>query len=432
MDISKLFPSIQKFKELNPVKPRPLIMNEGCLSLNVWTPAETSYERLPVMVWFHGGGLQFGTSADITFDGEGLCRFGVVLVTVNYRTGVFGYFGHPELEKENDYNSSGNYGLQDQIFSLRWVHDNISAFGGDPENITIFGCSGGGRSVQGICCSPLASGLVQHAGCLSAGGLNPDYSLPYASIKEYGVEFVEFCGKKNIGEMREIPAKELQRYYEDFKKQFNITGDGHVLPYTMDEVVRRGEQANVDYILSTTNHELRRPPNQKITLENFSPDMFSPRTAIFGAVCKPKTDAEAADFVEWAEAYEMKSAQLAWARLQATQDKKPVYLCTFDRPMPGVGIAGHGDDQYYIFSTLRKFWMPFTEEDYALSQTMMHYWTNFAKTGDPNEEGLSQWTKFTTESPLTMSINTNGCEMRERSLPVMERLAMTYIDGRRE
>ena len=418
--------------EHNPVKPRPLRMDEDCLSLNIWTPAESAKEALPVMVWFYGGGLQGGTTDDILFDGEGLCGYGVVLVTVNYRTGVFGYFGHRELEKENEHGSSGNYGLQDQIFALRWVKENISAFGGDPGNIMIFGCSGGGRSVQGICCSPLARGLVQHAAIHSAGGLNPDYSLAYDKILALGEEFTAFCGKSSVSELREVPAKELEAKYEAFHKQFNITGDGYVLPYTMDEMVRRGEQADIDYILSTMNHEFRRPLREEVTLASFPNVQFGPRTSIFGAVCKPETDAEAADFVEWAEAYEMKSAQLAWAIVQAKQPKKPVYLCTFDHPLPGSEIAAHGCDQHYLFHTLRKYWNPATEADDKLSHRMMKRWTNFAKTGNPNGEGLAQWTQFTAESPLTLSIDADGDEMRDRTVPVMERTVSAYIENRRK
>ncbi|MBQ3880042.1 MAG: carboxylesterase family protein [Oscillospiraceae bacterium] len=418
--------------EHNPVKPRPLRMDEDCLSLNIWTPAESAKEALPVMVWFYGGGLQGGTTDDILFDGEGLCGYGVVLVTVNYRTGVFGYFGHRELEKENEHGSSGNYGLQDQIFALRWVKENIPAFGGDPGNIMIFGCSGGGRSVQGICCSPLARGLVQHAAIHSAGGLNPDYSLAYDKILALGEEFSAFCGKSSVSELREVTAKELEAKYEAFHKQFNITGDGYVLPYTMDEMVRRGEQADIDYILSTMNHEFRRPLREEVTLASFPSVQFGPRTSIFGAVCKPETDAEAADFVEWAEAYEMKSAQLAWAIVQAKQPKKPVYLCTFDHPLPGSEIAAHGCDQHYLFHTLRKYWNPATEADDKLSHRMMKRWTNFAKTGNPNGEGLAQWTQFTAESPLTLSIDADGDEMRDRTVPVMERTVSAYIENRRK
>lgn len=425
-------PGFQFQMEHNPVKPRPLRMDEDCLSLNVWTPAESAQEKLPVMVWFYGGGLQGGTTDDILFDGEGLCQYGVVLVTVNYRTGVFGYFGHPELEKENEHGSSGNYGLQDQILSLFWVRDNIAAFGGDPDNVMIFGCSGGGRSVQGICCSPLTKGLVKHAAIHSAGGLNPDYSLAYDKIKAYGEEFVAFCGKEDVAGLREIPAKALQEKYQEFRKQFNITGDGYVLPYTMDEMVRRGEQADIDYILSTMNHEFRRPLREPVTLANFSPSMFGPRTAIFGNVCKPQTDAEAADFVEWSEAYEMKSAQLGWAILQDRQGKKPAYVCTFDHPLPASDIAAHGCDQHYLFHTLRKYWNPATEADEKLSRMMMLRWTNFAKTGDPNAEGLEKWTPFTKDSPLTFSIEADHCEMRDRTVPVMERTVAAYIENRRE
>ena len=438
-------PYILKCMAENPVKPRPLRMSEDCLYLNVWTPAEALErgeagtkcavamgEKLPVMVWFYGGGLQGGTTDDLIFDGEGLCQYGVILVTANYRTGVFGYFGHPDLEKENVHHATGNYGLMDQIAALQWVHDNIEAFGGDPGNVTIFGCSGGGRSVQGLACSPLAEGLIHHAVCHSAGGLNPDYSLAYDKILALGEEFTAFCGKSSVSELREIPAKELEAKYEAFHKQFNITGDGYVLPYTMDEMVRRGEQADIDYILSTMNHEFRRPLREEVTLASFPNVQFGPRTSIFGAVCKPETDAEAADFVEWAEAYEMKSAQLAWAIVQAKQPKKPVYLCTFDHPLPGSEIAAHGCDQHYLFHTLRKYWNPATEADDKLSHRMMKRWTNFAKTGNPNGEGLAQWTQFTAESPLTLSIDADGDEMRDRTVPVMERTVSAYIENRRK
>ena len=164
-------PFFKKMQEENPVPPRPLRMSEDCLSLNVWTPAASKDEKLPVMVWFYGGGLQGGTADDITFDGEGLCGYGVILVTANYRTGVFGYFGHEDLEKENSHHSSGNYGLQDQILALRWVQENIGSFGGDPGNVTVFGESAGGGSVSLLPLIPAAKGLFSrvHRGVSTAG-----------------------------------------------------------------------------------------------------------------------------------------------------------------------------------------------------------------------------------------------------------------------
>ena len=425
-------PMFKKMQEINPVPPRPLRMDEDCLSLNVWTPAVSADERLPVMVWFYGGNLHSGTSDDIIFDGEALCKFGVLLVTVNYRVNVFGYFGHPDLEKENEHHSSGNYGLQDQIFALQWIHDNIAAFGGDAGSVTIFGCSGGGRSVQGISCSPLSRGLVHHAVCHSAGGLNPNYSLAYDKIKELGVEFVAYCGKKTIDEMRAIPAQELEEKYIQFGKQFNITGDGYALPYTMDEVVRRGEQADLDYLLCTMNDEFIMPPRQPVTLANFDEmrPTFGLRTSILGQVVHPRTDEEAYDVVARAEAYEMKAAQLAWAQVQAKQPKKPVRLSTFVHPVPSHddGSARHGDDQYYVFHTMYKFAHPYGEKDEAVSQRLMRYWTNFAKTGDPNGEGLPAWTPYTQDSPLTLTIDTDDCRMEDRSHPIIEEVAATYRD----
>ena len=422
-------------REKNPVPPRPLRMDEDCLSLNIWTPAESAEDRLPVMVWFYGGGLQGGTSDDTTFDGEGLCGYGVLLVTVNYRTGVFGYFGHDELEKENEHGTSGNYGLQDQLFALKWVQKNIAAFGGDPGNVTIFGCSGGGRSVQGIACSPMGKGLFEHAVCHSAGGLNPRYSLPYDEIKELGRRFTEFCGAKNVEELRVVPANELQQKYEEFRQQFNITGDGYYLPRTMDEMVRRGEQADADYILSTMNDEIPFPPNEPVTLENFDSrrGRFGYRTAILGAVCRPQSDEEAYDVVKNAEAYEMKASQLAWAKVQANQPKKPVYLCTFVHSVPGGdGGAHHGDDQFYIFHTLSKNWRPYGEKDEALSRRLMRYWTDFAKTGNPNGEGDERWTPYTKESPLTFIFDTDYDRMEDRQNHIIDEVANAYINLRRE
>ena len=414
--------------EKNPIPPRPLRMSEDCLNLNVWTPAKSADESLPVMVWFYGGGLQAGTTDNILFDGEGLCRHGVILVTVNYRTGVFGYIGHDELEAENPHGVCGNYGLLDQLLSLQWVHDNIHAFGGDPGNVTIFGCSGGGRSVQGIACSPRSVGLVHHAICLSAGGLNPYYSLDYTALKERGAEFVAFCGKKHIDDLRLIPARELQIKYEAFQKQFNITGDGWALAKTMDEMVRCGKQADLDYLLSTTANEIRRPIESPVSAAAFASVPFGERTRIFARSVAPKTDEEAMQYAEWAEVYEMKAAQLAWAKAHTSQSKKPVYLASFDHPMPHSGLASHGDDQYYIFGTLHKFWYPATKEDDALSDLMMRIFTAFAKKGDPNGPGLPHWTPYTNKSPMTMSIRAwDDCTMERRQIPEIERLSDIYL-----
>ena len=425
----------EAFREMvkdRPVPFRFLRMDEDCLSLNVWTPAETPEEKLPVMVWFYGGGLQGGTSDDTTFDGEGLCGHGVVLVSANYRTGVFGYFAADALEEENEYLACGNYGLLDQVAALRWVHENIGAFGGDPGNVTIFGCSGGGRSCQGLSCTPLTKGLVHHVIIHSAGGLNPNYSTPREKLKELGEKFIRFCGKETVEDLREMPAEELQAYYDEFSKDFdnwfNITDDGYALKYTMDEVVRRGEQQDLDYILSTTKNEIVRPVKEPVTLAEFPGIKFGGRTAIFKEVCDPETDEQANDYVVNAESYEMKSAQLAWARVQAGQDKKPVWLCTFDHPAPGNKYALHGADQMYAFNTLNKQYFEVPEEDEKLSQTEMLYWTNFAKHGDPNGEGLVRWTPFTKDSPLTFVIDVPECGMQLREVPVIEKLTETYIN----
>lgn len=427
-------PYNKKCRELNPVKPVRKVMSEDCLTLNIWTPTLRPEKEMPVMIWFYGGGLQGGTANDITFDGEGLCSYDVVLVTVNYRTGVFGYFGHEELENENEYHTSGNYGLQDQILALRWVKENIDVFGGDPSNITIFGCSGGGRSVQGLSCSPLSRGMIRHAICQSAGGLNPNYSLPYEKLKAYGKKFTEFCGCGSIKEMRQLSPEVLQKKYEQFGLQFNITNDGYYLPYTMDEMIRRGEYADIDYILSTMNDEIVIHFPEPVTLKNYMDcrKYHTERTALLAQVCIPETDEEAQRLAERAEVYEMKSAQLAWAKAVDRQGRKPVYLCTFDRKIPGTDQgAFHGADQYYVFHTLHRFWYPFTDADEQLSQRMMEYWTNFAKTGKPNGNGPQIWKPYTSKAPNTFIIDAEECEMQDRHHPWIEKTSEFYLDGER-
>lgn len=352
----------------------PPEMSEDCLFLNVWTPAEHGSDKLPVMVWIHGGGVQTGYSHEIEFDGDAICKRGCILVTINYRVNIFGYFAHPELTAETG--ASGNYGVSDQIQALRWIRENIAQFGGDSGNIMVFGQSGGGRSTQALCCSPLAKGLIHHAAVHSAGGTLTGFGrLPRAAMEERGVRFVETAGVKTIASLREMPVGELFAAFQAYFAKagmhggFNICTDGYILPLSMEDSLLQGVQHDIDYILGNTVDE----------------GISGRRPAMPGMV-------------------NMTASLRGWGRLQNEQGKNPPYMYVFDRAMPGDDAgAFHSSELWYVFGTLGRCWRPFAQGDYRLSQQMLDYWTNFAKTGNPNGAGLPLWKPFA-EDKLEMRL----------------------------
>lgn len=367
----------------------PPDMGEDCLYLNIWTPAKSAEDKLPVMMWMHGGGVQHGYSHEVEFDGDALCDRGVILVSVNYRLNIFGYFAHPELSAENEHHASGNYGVHDQVQALRWIHENIAFFGGDPENVTIFGQSGGGRSAQALSCSPLTKGLMKRAIVQSAGGLKTSMGrMPREMLEMRGVEFMEFAGCKNIAELRALDANTLHEYYRQFamggdssvplgkRRNFNIAADGHALPLTMEDTVIAGKQHDIDYMIGCVTGDCKGP-------------MFE--------------------------------SQAGWAQLQCKQGKKPVYFYRFERELPEnepkspktLKGAFHSSELWYMFGTLDRCWRPMTQEDQKLSVTMLDMWTNFAKTGDPNGAELPVWEKYDDAAPQYMRFDIGSCGMED-------------------
>ena len=347
----------------------PPKMNEDCLYLNIWTPAKSADEKLPVMMWLHGGGVQTGYGHEIEFDGDEYCRRGVILVTVNYRLNVFGYFSHPELGAENEYGASGNYGLMDQIQALKYIRDNIAAFGGDPDNVTVFGQSGGGRSTQAICCSPLSKGLVHHAIVQSAGGIATAAGIRTRQMQEEnGLAFMKFANCHNLAELRALPAEELFHRFDKYllsaksfpeqnRMGFNICTDGYALPYSMEESLVLGKQHNIDYMLGTVSDDERMG--------------------------------------------HMMASLCGWAEMQHIHQLKPAYLYCFTRELPqkwynfgALKGAFHSSELWYMFGTMKRCWRPMTDRDHQLSSTMLDYWSNFAKTGDPNGGRLPVWERY--------------------------------------
>lgn len=368
-----------------PNYPYPPAMDEDCLYMNIYTPALTSDDKLPVMLYLHGGGVQEWYGSDYEYCGDGFCRNGCILVTINYRLNVFGYYAHPELAEESGHNASGNYGMMDQIQALIWIRENIVGFGGDPDNITLFGQSGGGRSTQGICCSPLAAGLVKHASIQSAGGVNPAFGgVTREDMEQRGLKFMKDLGCSSIAELRALPwqvvrdANMKMLKEGGFRMTFNIYRDGYVLPVDIDESVVKGLNQDIDYIIGCTVDE--------------------------GASEKPSRMGN------------MCASLRAFCRMQLKNGKKPAYMYVFDRPQPGDDIGTpHSCDNRYIFASLDGTWRPYEASDWQLAEIMESYWSNFAKTGNPNGEGLALWKPFL-DDKLGMRLAVDGCAMHDYSL----------------
>jgi para-nitrobenzyl esterase len=333
-------------------------MSEDCLYLNIWKPEDTSGGKLPVMVYIHGGGNGSGWSYEKEFDGEGIASKGVILVTINYRLGVFGFLAHPDLSREAG-GSSGNYGLMDQIAALQWVKDNISAFGGDPENVTVFGQSAGAMDITMLACSPKAKGLFSKAILQSGGFLNfMGGSMSLADAESLGVKMTTDLGK-SIQELRKMDANEL--YAATASGSYTgICIDGSVVTQSLEDCLKNGDYMDVQYMIGSNKDEFG--------------GMFSAGTTTLG------------------------DRQLELGR-------RPVYAYLFTRFMPGVDDpnstcygAFHTAECWYIFQTLGRCWRPLTEDDYRFADMMANYWTNFAKNGDPNGNGLPVWAPYTAEN----------------------------------
>ena len=358
--------------------PYPPKMSEDCLYLNIYTPADTSKDRLPVMMYIHGGGCQQWYGSDYEYCGDGFCEKGCILVTINYRLNVFGFFAHPELDRESPYGSSGNYGLLDQIQALKWIYENIEGFGGDPDNITVFGQSSGGRSTMALLCSPLTEGMIRHVSIQSAGGLG--HFVGDSSKKDTldtGIKFMESLGCHSIEEMRKLDSEILRDENDKlgFMNGFNIYTDGYVLEHETDEYFLKDLiPEDVDIIIGCTADE---GANDK--------------TPIFGI-----------------NMYE-RIRQLC--QVLSKNDHK-VYMYVFDQIQPGddVGVP-HSCDNRYQFRTLDGSWRPYSQKDYDLSDQMQIYWSNFAKKGDPNDDRSTRWEPFNVNEKV-MWLKADECKMK--------------------
>lgn len=386
----------------------PQKQSEDCLYLNVYSPAEAY--GLPVMVWIHGGGFTNGTGSLPLYEGSALARHGVVLVTINYRLGLFGFFAHPALTAESSDGVCGNYGLMDQIAALKWVRDNAERFGGDPGNVTIFGESAGAVSVSVLMTSPPAQGLF-HRAIIQSGGA-PKRVVSRQEAEQRGLQTQRRLGVADgpqaLAALRALPADKLltpgagDDALPGLSMRSLMCVDGQVLKEPPAEVFAAGRQARVPLMTGSTADEgtlwSRRLPVS--TVEKYRGTLrvlFQDRAAEVERLYPAATDADVQQAVEAL----MGDGFVATVRRNARSMlplSTPVYLYQFVRQGPvarrtGLG-AFHASELPYVFGTMPER-MPFAPDERQLSEAMMGYWTRFARTGDPNGDGTQEWPGYT-------------------------------------
>jgi para-nitrobenzyl esterase len=407
----------------------PPATSEDCLYLNVWTPA-TAGARLPVLVWIYGGGFANGSASMPLYWGDRLAKRGIVVVTVAYRVGPFGFLAHPELTRESPDRTSGNYGLRDQIAALEWVKRNIAAFGGDPSRVTIAGQSAGAMSVSILMASPAARGLFHRAIGQSGGFFEPVLLAPshlLANAEREGEAYAASLGATSIAALRKLPAADL------------LTGkmpsgphpviEPRTLPAPPFDTVAAGAQNDVPVLLGVNAEEARAFIDpRRVEAATFAADIerrFGKLPLPLLAAYPFSNDAEARQArIDFETDLRFGWDMWAWARLQTTTGKSPVYAYRFERepPFPSDGPhagwgASHFAELWYASDHLDQERWPWTTQDRALADAMAGYWTNFVKTGNPNDGRLPDWPAFRDDTGpllrLERSITTGAVDRLE-------------------
>lgn len=392
-------------------------VSEDCLYLNIWTPAASPDAKIPVLVWIYGGGFSFGSNTTPVHNGEHLARKGVVIVTINYRVGPLGFLAHPELSAESPRKVSGNYGLLDQIAGLRWVHANIARFGGDPGRVTIFGESAGGIAVSMLCASPEAKGLFHGAISQSGGSFGPTRPTTYpgenmrtlAQAEQSGIAYATRAGAASIAELRRLEPGKLPGGWGSGAAWPIV--DGWIIPGDQHTLYEAGRFNDVDILVGYNSDEGLSFAREKTPDEYhanvvarygpFAERLLAAYPAAPTAVPKTARDLMRDAAFGW--------HTWAWATLQARTGRSRVFYYYFDQHperAPGSPAADHGMphgvDVPYVFQTLDRNDAKLTPGDWAISETVSNYWTNFAKRGDPNGRGVPEWPRYTDRDPRVM------------------------------
>ena len=401
------------------------VNSEDCLYLNIWTPAKTMKEHLPVLIYFNGGGLMAGSGSEPRYAGDAMARKGIISITANYREGIFGFFAHPQLSKETSYKGSGNYGFMDQVAAIQWVKDNIEAFGGDPNRITIVGESAGSMSVSALMASPLCQGLFAQAMGSSGSVMGFNKVLTLKEAEQKGVELAKQIGKKNIKDLRALPAEELMKLAAvKAVPTYNI--DGYFLTEQPTETFAKGNQTKVPLLIGGNNQEMspwailagKQPTveNLKAGAKAMFGDNVDEAFRLYGI--NSDKDVLEQPGINLASDLFLDYSTWKWGNMHKLTSGQPVYRYRYCHPRPAMAIKGkvaglaggvvdakegqpqmpqdkgavHSADIEYAMGTLptnRVYdWQP---EDYMVSDIFSQYYVNFVKTGNPNGLGLVEW-----------------------------------------
>ncbi len=419
--------------------------SEDCLYLNIWSPAKSPDEKVPVLVWIYGGGFSFGSTSEPVYDGTNLAKKGVILVSIPYRVGQLGFLAHPELSAENPNNVSGNYGLLDMIAGLQWIQKNIAAFGGDPDKVTIFGESAGGIAVSMLCASPLAKGLFHGAVSQSGGSFGPSRptTFPGENMKtlkvaeQEGAAYAEKAGATSLEELRNIPADKLPM-------GMGMGGgwpiiDGYVIPDDQFTLYESGQYNDVPVLIGYNSDEgasFSREKDPEKHKENvhlrygpYADSLLAAYPLEDNIVTKTARDLARDAAFGW--------QTWSWARLQAKTGDAKVFYYYFDQhpdfpedsPRYGYG-SPHAQEVAYVFLNLDSDNPDGSKTDAEISEAMGTYWTNFAKYGNPNGEGMPNWPAFDNETKKVMYFQQKprvGEVPSEASLEVLDQ----YFEWRR-
>ena len=383
--------------------------SEDCLKLNIWTPAEKGGEKLPVMLFFYGGGYNRGDSCYRTYDGEAIAKRGCIFVNINYRVGVMGFLALDGLSARCPVGVSGNYGLLDQIESLKWLHENIEAFGGDPDNITIFGQSAGAGSCRLLCASPMAKGLFRRAIVMSGTAVR-DNDLTLSEYQQICDKLLDYLGWT----LDDVLTRSAMAVQYEFKR-------------AADEYLPTIGRNPVFFFRPVVDGVVL--PDKETSKGLFDPEIDVMLGSVYGdgmrAFAKAKDSADPYRFVR-ANAY---APQVIQARRANAKGVRPIYTYFIERVRPsGNSPMPHGAELPYFFGTLDRFDDPWTALDRRASETGIDYWTNFAKTGDPNGAGLPVWPAYTAENPVSMNFTNEDIFIRELAETELEKKILSQME----
>ena len=435
--------------------------SEDCLYLNIWTTAKTVADGLPVLIYFNGGGLMAGSGSEPRYDGSSIAKEGVIGVTANYREGVFGFFAHPELTAASDYKGSGNYGFLDQVAAIKWVKENIAAFGGNPDRITIVGESAGSFSVSLLMCSPLSKNLIAGAMLSSGAEVLPYEPSSQSDADAAGAALLKEAGIASLADAMALNADSLQKLLPP-KGMSNVVLDGYFMSESADAVFEKGEQAQVPLLAgwnSLEAHPMQAIQGQAPTVQNYKNALkarFGDMTDEIFEAYGIATDEDVLSQKGFNLVSDLFTGFPTWKACDyhVRNSAQPVYRYHYMHPRPQVSakmgdmtgaLAGgvrekteeekkataeqpaiapgavHSADIEYAMGTLdTNEYYDWQDEDYAISKLFLSYYANFCKTGNPNGEGLPQWSAITKDNIDAAPVMIIDVESKEVASPEKE------------